>query len=90
MKRTPRQRGKQEIIFEILERINIPGTTKSKIKYMVGLSYQTLEYYLDYLLKSQILFYNMKSSTYHITEKGNKFLRLHLETSELFECPLYE
>ncbi|MGI0094194.1 MAG: winged helix-turn-helix domain-containing protein [Nitrosotalea sp.] len=73
IKHTARQRSKQEIIFEILQRITISGTTKLKIKYMVYLSHQTLEYYLDYLLKSQMLSYNMESSTYHIKRKKVSF-----------------
>jgi len=77
-------RSRDEIIRSILQ---YAATTeeigKTRIMYHCLLSYLQLNQYLNYLLKNELLHYNIGSNRYKITDKGLKLLSLYTKMEEM-------
>jgi predicted transcriptional regulator len=80
-------RSRDEIIEFILESIsknqNLDKTKATRIMYNAFLSYSQSREYLSLLLKREILQYNNSNKTYRLTEKGEQYMTLNKQMSEL-------
>jgi len=79
-----RYRNRTEIALQILESVydhggddNSEGVTQTKITYAVCLSSAQSREYLTALTIHGMLSYNSAMPSYHITEKGIRFLNLY-------------
>jgi len=72
MKRRDRNRGRLEIVADILS-VAESGSSKTRIMYQANLSYRLLIRYLDMILKAGLVYLN-DSSEYVTTAKGRDFL----------------
>lgn len=90
-----KNRGKIEIMAEILE-LSTPGTIrKTHIMYRVKLSYKQTICYLEELLSKDLLeeYTDEDTPVYRITERGRQFLNIFTNISTLMEgkgIELYE
>lgn len=74
-------RGRLDIIADILEASN-GGTKKTSLMYRCNMSFRQLKYYLDFLLKKELLHKvseddNPNPGLFKITEKGKEFLKVY-------------
>ena len=77
-------RSRTEIIANILDAAN-GGTTKTKIMYIVFLSYNQLNEYLSILIENNLIEYLDGTKTFKTTEKGLLYLKMHNEIGELLQ-----
>ena len=77
-------RSSTEIIANILDAAN-GGTTKTKIMYIVFLSYNQLNEYLSILIENNLIEYLDGTKTFKTTEKGLMYLKMHNEIGELLQ-----
>ena len=75
-------RGRTEILGNILDAAN-GGATKTKIMYLVFLSYNQLKEYLSVLVENNLIEYLEGANKYKTTEKGLFFLKMHNQIGEL-------
>lgn len=66
-------RSRTEIISAMLRSIN-SGATKTKIMYDAYLSFTQLREYLAHLQENDLVDFDKKTNTFHVTHKGSKFL----------------
>ena len=77
-------RSSTEIIANILDAAN-GGTTKTKIMYIVFLSYNQLNEYLSILIENNLIEYLDGTKAFKTTEKGLMYLKMHNEIGELLQ-----
>jgi predicted transcriptional regulator len=84
----PQKRGKNTIIFEILD-ICRKGAKKNHIVYQANMNYKTVMPYLDLLIKNNLIeVQNGSQVLYRTTDKGINVLRnLQMIESELGSLP---
>ncbi|MFL6321184.1 MAG: winged helix-turn-helix domain-containing protein [Nitrososphaeraceae archaeon] len=76
-------RSRTEIIALILETANGGGVNKTKIMYKALLSYPQLKEYLSALIENGLLDYHEGMQIYKTSDKGNRFLHIYNQISEL-------
>jgi predicted transcriptional regulator len=74
-------RGSLDIIADILE-ASFCETRKTYLMYRCNMSFKQLKYYLEFLLKKELLYtvtgnVNPNFGLFKITEKGKEFLRAY-------------
>jgi predicted transcriptional regulator len=89
-----RSRSRTEIVAQILQTVydndgddaaGGEGLTHTEIMYAVYLSSGSLREYLVPLTVHVLLIYNPTMRTYHITERGIRFLELYYRLSDMTE-----
>jgi predicted transcriptional regulator len=75
-------RSRTEIVAMILDASN-GGTTKTKIKYKVMLTYNQLKNYLSILVENNLIEYLEGTKPFKTTKKGLNLLRIYNEMTEL-------
>jgi predicted transcriptional regulator len=78
-----RYRNKIEIMCDVLEAAKGSGATKTKIMYKAFLSYIQLKEQLPFLLKRNMLKFDLDTLTYKTTEKGLEFIELYNKMSNV-------
>ena len=76
-------RSRTEIVGSILDAANGGGETKTKIMYIVFLSYNQVNEYLSILKENNLIEYRDGTHTYKTTEKGLNYLKMHHEITKL-------
>ena len=84
-----RSRDRMEIISRILEAVNEAGggTTRTRIMYHAFVSHAQMKEYLSYLADNGMLYYDLESQKFKITEKGLEFVRIYTEIDEMIKKP---
>ncbi len=79
-----RKRDPLDIVANILQIINKGGKRKTHIMYGANLNWRQLNSYLKFLIVRGLIVQD-KGSTYHITQKGKKFLRAYKALKEALD-----
>jgi predicted transcriptional regulator len=83
-----RNRDRMEIISRILEAVNGGGgATRTRIMYHAFVSHAQMKEYLSYLADNGMLYYDLESQKFKITEKGLEFVRIYTEIDEMIKIP---
>jgi predicted transcriptional regulator len=84
-----RNRDRMKIISRILEAVNGGGgTTRTRITYNAFVSHAQMKDYLSYLEDNGMVYYDLESQKFKITEKGVEFVRIYTEIDEMIKIPL--
>ena len=77
-------RSRTEIVGNILDAAN-GGVSKTKIMYIVFLSFGQLKEYLSVLVENNLLEYLDADNKFRTTEKGLNYLKMHNQIEELLQ-----
>lgn len=84
-----RYRNRIEIVSQVLDAVNDHGNgigvTRTTLMYEVYLSSAQLREYLTALTVHGLLDYNSETRTYHITERGLRYLELYKKLDDIIK-----
>ena len=80
-----RNRSRIEITGLILQAVGDGSRSKAQITYKAFLSYTQTKEYLENIIHSDLLMYDLTSQSYKLTEKGKKFLQIYNEIDGMID-----